>query len=150
MVGVGRVFDEFEQHAARGRRMYERDETPARAHARLLVNQTRALSLETRERRAYVRDAHGDVVYARPALLKKLRDRRGLVGRFEQLYTRLAYGQHRDVYALLLHGLRVFDFEPERVAPELQSFLDAARRYAYVVNFHLQSLPLAINSSTAE
>jgi hypothetical protein len=59
---VRRVLDEFEQHAAGGRRVYERDETPAHTDARLLVNQSRALAPEARERRAYVRDAHGDVV----------------------------------------------------------------------------------------
>src|SRR4051812_40178760 len=137
VVGVGRVFDEFEQHAARRRRVYERDEATARAHARLLVYQTRALALEARERRAYVFDAHGDVMKPRPAPLKKLRDRRRGAGRLKQLDARLARGQHRDVYALLLDRLRVFDFEPERVAPETQRLFYASRGDAYVVNLHL-------------
>src|SRR5215218_334968 len=130
------VLYEFEQHAAGGRGVYERHEAPARAHARLLVDEARALAFEARERRAYVRDAHRDVVNPRPALLKKLRDGRGGAGRLKEFYARLARGQHRHAHALLLHRLRVFDFEPERVAPETQRLFDAARSDAYVINLH--------------
>lgn len=46
-VSARRVFDEFEKDAARRLRVDERDQTTARAHARLLVYQTRALGLQT-------------------------------------------------------------------------------------------------------
>src|SRR5215213_7832146 len=126
-LGSRSVLDEFEQHAASRGGVDKSDEAPAGAVARLLIYQTCASGFEARECRPDVWDADGDVMYAGPALLQKLGDGRVRAGRLKQLDARLAGGQHRHVDALLLDRLGVPDLQPQRVAPEPERLLDAAR-----------------------
>ena len=117
---------QLQQHPAGRRRVNERDETVVRADARRFVNQPRAAALSAAPARANIVNAHGYVMNAGAALLKKPGNGRIVGRRLKQLNARLADGQHRHAHPLLLDHFRVHQLQPQRIAPEPKRLVDAS------------------------
>src|SRR5438445_12203021 len=100
-----------------GPRVHERDEPPAVAPSRLLVDHLEALRPQVRDRLPDVRHGERDVVHPLPALLDEPRDHPVRPHGLQELEAGAALHHERDPDALGLHGLRRAHREAHRPIP---------------------------------
>ena len=114
--------------------MDERVPHPFRVFARRLVNQLRALFLETRERGVNVVYLEADVMHALAALGEIFRKTALRVLRFDQFYFASADRHERDLGTSAFLGRDVIELHSERVGKERERRVDVLDGNADVIN----------------
>jgi hypothetical protein len=74
-------------------------------------------------------------MHAGPAFRKKLAHRSVGTERLQQFDVRVADGKHANFYALFRDFFRRIDLQPERIAPNGQTFFDALSGNTDMINF---------------